>query len=372
MINTDTLFDRTRRINWFMLLLTVSFCMAGTAMMLSAGAGEWGEYARPQLLRFLVGVVLMVSIMLCPPVWLYRLAYLGFIGILGLLVAVEVMGHIGGGSQRWLKIGGFNIQPSEFMKLAVVMALARFYHNVHQDDVSHIRNVAVAGLIIGLPVLLILKQPNLGTATVISTIGIAILFLAGLSWKYFATGIAAMAAIIPLAWQFVLKPYQKERVVTFLDPEKDPLGAGYNVIQSQIGIGSGGLWGKGYMNGTQGQLNFLPEKHTDFIFTMLAEEWGFVGALFILVCYAIIFIYGTYIVFSSKAVFGRLVAGGVIAFIFTHVGINTAMVMGLLPVVGLPLPFLSYGGSITLTVLIAMGLLLNMGINKDQPLLFKL
>ena len=370
MIHTDTLTDRLKRLNWFMLIWVLAFCVAGTMMMVSAGAGDWSEYARSQMLRFALGLVCMATLMLCPPTWLYRYAYIGFIVMLGLLVTVEIMGHVGMGAQRWLRFGGLTIQPSEFMKLALIVALARFYHNAPPDETSHIKNVFMACLMIGLPVVLILKQPNLGTATVTAFIGIAMLYLAGVSWKYFAAGLVSIGAGAPLAWQF-LHDYQKTRILTFLDPGKDPLGAGYNIIQSEIAIGSGGMWGKGYLDGSQAQLNFLPEKHTDFIFTMLAEEWGFTGSIAMLLAYAIILIYGTYLVSASRSIFGRLVAGGVTAFLFIHIFINIAMVMGLLPVVGLPLPLLSYGGSVTLTSLMGLGLLLNMGINKEQPLLFR-
>lgn len=371
MIHTDTLSDRLRRLNWLMLLLVFGFCFAGTMMMVSAGAGNWSEYATYQMVRYALGLACMTAIMLCPPTWLHRFAYLAFAVMLSMLIAVEVMGHIGMGAQRWLKLGGMMVQPSEFMKLALIVALARFYHNAALDETSHIKNILVACLMIGLPAILILKQPNLGTATVTVFIGVSILFLAGVSWKYFAAGTVSIAAGAPLAWQF-LHDYQKTRVLTFLDPEKDPLGAGYNIIQSQIAIGSGGMWGKGYLDGSQAQLNFLPEKHTDFIFTMLAEEWGFVGSIIMLLAYACILIYGLMVAAGSRTIFGRLVAGGVTAFLFAHIFINVAMVMGILPVVGLPLPLLSYGGSITLTSLMALGLLLNVGINKDQQLLFRL
>lgn len=371
MLHAETLFTRAKRANWLMLTIILAFCLAGTMMMLSAGGGEWSVYAVSQVLRFTLGLICMAVIMLMPQTWLYRLSYLGFAVILLLLIAVEVMGHVGMGAQRWLRLGGLTVQPSEFMKLALILALARFFHNTHTEEVSKLRNIAVAGLMIGLPVVLILLQPNLGTATVTTFIGICILFIAGISWKYFAVGIAGGLVSLPLAWQF-LHDYQKQRVLTFLDPEKDPLGAGYNIIQSQIAIGSGGMWGKGYLNGTQGQLNFLPEKHTDFIFTMLAEEWGFIGAIIIICLYALMLIYGTTLTLIARTEFSRIIAAGVTAFLFIHVFINIAMVMGLLPVVGLPLPFLSYGGSITITTLLAMGLLLNVSINKDQPLLFKL
>lgn len=371
MLNTDTLSARSKRIYWPILALILGLCGFGVMMMVSAGAGDWSEYALSQLLRVGLGLGLMVAVMLCPPSWLYRLAYVGFALAFLMLIAVEVMGHTGMGAQRWLKLGALTVQPSEFMKLVLIVTLARFYHNTHPDQISQPKHVAIALLLILLPVALILKQPNLGTATITTLIGITILFMAGLSIWYFLIGGVLMGVSAPIAWQF-LHPYQKERVMTFLNPQNDPLGAGYNIIQSQIAIGSGGMWGKGFLEGTQAQLNFLPEKHTDFIFTMLAEEWGFVGSIVMLCCFLALFIYGIKVIIDSRSMFGRLVASGVIAFIFSHVFINISMVMGLLPVVGLPLPFLSYGGSITLSTLLAMGLLLNMGINRDQPLLFKM
>lgn len=369
MMNIKTqFFERMQHMNWWLAGLTLALSLLGLIMMVSAGGGEWAEFAAPQSIRMLVGLALMMVIALLPMRQLYRYAYVIFGLLLLLLIGVDVVGHIGMGAKRWIRLGSLNIQPSEFMKIAVILALARYYHNVLQDDMGAVRTLSIPILMILLPAILILRQPNLGTAVITVGVGLAMLFFAGVWLRYFAFGALAIAAAAPVGWHF-LHDYQKQRVLTFLDPEQDPLGAGYNILQSQIAIGSGGFWGKGFLNGTQGQLNFLPEKHTDFIFTMFAEEWGFAGGILLLGGYAVLLLSSTIIAARSRSVFGRLLAAGVSAMLFLHILINIAMVMGLLPVVGLPLPFLSYGGSITLAVFMAMGLLLNAYVHRDKPLL---
>jgi rod shape determining protein RodA len=277
------------------------------------------------------------------------------------------MGMVGGGAQRWVNLGIITLQPSELAKLGVILALARYFHSITLDGSRHILLLIVPAILVGIPVVFILLQPNLGTATITSLIAFTMCFMAGIRWWYFAGTIVGGIAAVPIIYQF-LHSYQRQRVMTFLDPSSDPLGSGYNIIQSKIAIGSGGFWGKGLLHGSQGQLDFLPEKQTDFIFTMLGEELGFVGALVLLALYGGLLWHATMLMIRCRHMFGRMLAAGISAMLFAHLFINMAMVMGMVPVVGVPLPFLSYGGSFMIAVLIACGLLMHVDINRDLNL----
>lgn len=360
-----TLQNRFHHLNWPLVLLIFTLGMIGIAMMISAGGGDVREFAFAQSARFAFAFVLMLLVAATPMRVLLQYAYVIYFVCVLALIVVDVIGHIGMGAQRWLKLGGFTIQPSEIMKLAVILALARYYHSLALEDIRRFASLIPPLLILAVPAVLVLRQPNLGTTVIMVATGGIMMFMAGVQWRYFIGVIVGGLASAPVAWHF-LHDYQKRRVLTFLDPQQDPLGAGYNILQSMIAVGSGGLFGKGYMQGTQGQLNFLPEKQTDFIFTILAEEWGFIGSMALLVLYGLLMVAGLSIALSSRSGFGALVAAGVVAFIFMHVFINVAMVMGLLPVVGLPLPFLSFGGSIMFSTMLGMGLLLNADINRGQ------
>jgi rod shape determining protein RodA len=295
--------------------------------------------------------------------WL-KYAYLFYFAALALLAAVEVMGYVGMGAQRWLDLGYINLQPSELMKIALVLALARYFHGLSVDEVARTAFLIPPMLMVAAPAALVLRQPDLGTALLILVGAAAILFAAGVQiWKFAVVGIVAMATL-PVGWQF-LHEYQKQRVLTFLDPESDPLGSGYHIIQSKIALGSGGLTGKGFMQGTQSHLSFLPEMQTDFIFTMLAEEFGLVGGLGLLGLYVILLAYGFVISVRSRSQFGRLVGVGITTTFFLYVFINIAMVMGLIPVVGVPLPLISYGGTAMLTLMLGFGFLLCVHIHRD-------
>lgn len=360
--------QRLGQFNIILLLLTLILGGLGIAMLYSAAGGEWMPWAQAHGIRFAVGCMAMFIIAALPLQFWFRSSY-WFYGVgVGLLIIVELMGAMGMGAQRWINIGGMTIQPSEFMKLAVVLALARFFHTLHPMDKGNIFWMIPPAIIIALPAVLILKQPNLGTATILVGLSMAIWFAGGLLWRYVIAGGVAIAAIIPLAWKFGLHEYQKQRVMTFLDPESDPLGAGYNIIQSMIAIGAGGLEGKGFINGSQGQLDFLPEKHTDFIFTMLAEEFGFFGCIVVLLFFTSLLAYAIAISIRAQHRFGSLICVGIGAMLWLHVMINIAMVMGLIPVVGVPLPFLSYGGTMLLTTCMGIGLLQNIYINRDGVL----
>ncbi len=346
------------------LLVILVLCGLGLAMQYSASGGDFRVFALKQMISMILGFVLMVGIAILPPHTLFRTSYLVYIGCLILLVIVEVKGVIGMGAQRWIGFGAFNIQPSELMKLGLILALARYFHSAVLEGTRHWLVLGVPALLTLMPAALILHQPNLGTATICAFIAFTVCFMAGIRWWYFAGAIGSVMAAVPIAYQF-LHDYQKRRVMTFLNPDADPLGAGYNIIQSKIAIGSGGFTGKGLLNGSQGQLDFLPEKQTDFIFTMLAEELGFIGAFVLLMLYAFLLVFAMLLAVRARSGFHRLIAAGVAAMIFIHIFINMAMVMGLIPVVGVPLPFLSYGGSFMLAVLTACGLLLHIHMNQE-------
>ncbi len=353
------------RINLGVLVLVLFLSAAGLLMLYSAAGGAWRPWAWSQFVRFIPGFIVMMGLIFIPADWVFRGAYPFYGFCLLLLIAVEIMGSIGMGAQRWLSLGGLNLQPSELMKLGLILALARYFHRIHPNEKPGILYLLVPLGLMAVPAALILHQPNLGTTAILLMTGVMVCFAAGVRWIYFITaGIAGVVAL-PVAWQF-LHDYQKQRVLTFLDPDKDPLGAGYNIIQSIIAIGSGGLFGQGYLHGSQGQLDFLPEKQTDFIFTMFAEEFGFIGALVLIICYVLLMVYGLVIAARCKHRFGSLIAAGISSLLFLHLFINMGMAMGMLPVVGVPLPLMSYGGSSLLTMLIGFGLLLYVWANRNE------
>ena len=352
------------QINWGLVLLVTATASIGVAMLYSAANGSWNPWATRQVLRFGIGLVILISVALIDIRFWWSNAYLIYGVLMMMLVAVEVAGSIGMGAQRWINLGAIKLQPSELMKVGIVLALARYFHGVSADDVKRIPYLFVPLLMIGAPSALVLKQPDLGTALFLIMTGGAIFFIAGVRLWKFGVVFAAAAAIVPVVWT-TLRTYQQKRILTFLDPESDPLGAGYHILQSKIALGSGGLFGKGFMQGSQSHLNFLPEKQTDFIFTMLAEEFGMVGGLVLLGLYLLIMIYGFAISLRSRTHFGRLLAMGITSMLFLYVFINIAMVMGLIPVVGVPLPLISYGGTAMLTVMIGMGFLICTYIHRD-------
>lgn len=357
-----------RSMHMGIVLATLALSFMGLMMQYSASGGDIHIFALPQAIRLVVGLVLMVVIAIVPSPMLFRASYVIYGGCLALLVMVAAVGVMGLGAQRWVGVGFFNLQPSELMKIGIILAIARCFQGTHiSPKANHLKLLIVPGILTLIPVALILKQPNLGTATIVSVIAFAMCFMAGIRWWYFAGSISAVAAAVPVAYHF-LHDYQKQRVKTFLDPDSDPLGAGYNIIQSKIAIGSGGFSGKGLLNGSQGQLDFLPEKQTDFIFTMLGEELGFLGAVILLLLYGVLLTFAMRLAARGRNTYGRQLAAGVAALVFIHIFINTAMVMGMIPVVGVPLPFLSYGGSFLLTTLMACGLLQHVYINRNYQL----
>ena len=353
-------------------LMNISFCYVlficvlaaiGITMLYSAANGSWRPWALNQLVRFGVGFGVMLFFALIDIRVLMRYAYVFYFFTLILLVIVEVGGHVGMGAQRWINFGFFKLQPSELMKIALVLALARFFHTSSLQSIESIKGIIPALLLALVPAGLIIIQPDLGTGLMLLFTTTAIFFAIGVQlWKFAIVAVCGIV-LMPIAWMF-LHDYQRDRVLTFLNPERDPLGAGYHIIQSKIALGSGGVFGKGFLKGTQSHLNFLPEKHTDFIFTMLSEEWGMIGAVFVILVNFCIIAYGYSFAMKSTSYFGKVVAIGLTTNYFLYVSINTAIVLGLIPVVGIPLPLISYGGTVMLSIMASFGILLSVYINR--------
>ena len=352
------------QINWALVLLICVTAAIGIAMLYSAANGNWDPWASRQVLRFGISLGILICIAVVDiRIWM-RYAYAAYFGLIVLLLAVEVAGSVGMGAKRWINLGFFQLQPSELTKVVMVLALARYFHSANPEDIARPTYLVVPVLIMLAPVLLVMRQPDLGTAVMLLFGGAAVFFLAGVRLWVFGAVIVAGLAALPIAWQF-LQGYQQKRVLTFLDPESDPLGAGYHILQSKIALGSGGLFGKGFLQGTQSHLNFLPEKQTDFIFTMLAEELGLFGGLVLISLYVLLIAYGLAMSLKMRNQFGRLVGMGVTTTLFLYVFINIAMVMGLIPVVGVPLPLISHGGTALLTMMIGFGFLMSAYVHRD-------
>ncbi|MEO1039747.1 MAG: rod shape-determining protein RodA [Pseudomonadota bacterium] len=356
--------DKLYEVNWAFVLLVALIGAIGVAMLYSVAGGDWSPWAIRHAGRFALGLTAMVVVAMFPPRFWMSLAYPAYLGALALLVMVEVAGVTRMGAQRWVDLGLIELQPSELMKVALVLALARYYHDLSPEKISRLGGLIPPAFMIGAPTALVVIQPDLGTAVLLAATGVIVVFLAGLSWKIIIPAVVGGVVSAGLFLRYGLQPYQRERVATFLTPENDPLGAGYHIMQSKIALGSGGLTGKGYGQGSQAQLNFLPEKHTDFIFTMLGEEFGFVGGLFVLALYALLLANCILIAASCKSVFLRLTVMGVTTTFALYIIINTAMVMGLAPVVGVPLPMISYGGTVMLAVLGGLGLVLGAHVHR--------
>jgi rod shape determining protein RodA len=360
-------FDLTGKIlsiNWIYVGLLCALAGVGYAALYSAAGGAPEPYAFRHALRFGFGLVLMLTIALIDIRFIAKLSWLAYAGGVVLLALVLRMGHVGKGAQRWIDLGGLQIQPSELMKVALVLALAAWFHRVSWERIGNPLFLIPPVLAILLPVGLILKEPNLGTAAIAAMLGGAMFFAAGVRWWKFL--LVALPA--PFAARFAygyMHDYQRARIEMFLHPESDPLGAGYNIIQSKIALGSGGMWGKGYLQGTQGHLDFLPEKQTDFIFTMIGEEFGLVGALAVMGLLSLITLGGMLIALRCRHRFGRLVALGISVNFFLYVFVNIAMVMGAIPVGGVPLPLVSHGGSAMITVMLGMGVLMSVHVHRD-------
>ena len=359
--------DKIWQINWTLIVLITLVASVGFLTLYSAGRGQIELWAAKQMLRFALGMVILFGVALMDIRFWMRQAYTLYIIALVLLVAVQVRGTIGMGAQRWIDLGVIQIQPSEIMKIAMVLTLARYFHGATLQEIGRPLFLLPPLVMVLAPVGLVLKQPDLGTGLMLLMSSGAMFFLAGVRLWKFGVLIAAGLAVVPVAWNF-LHDYQRKRLVIFLNPDDDPLGAGYHITQSKIALGSGGLLGKGFMQGTQSRLDFLPEKQTDFIFTMFAEEWGMIGGLVLLALYVLLVAYGYAIALRCRSQFGRLVALGITTTFFLYFFINTAMVMGLVPVVGVPLPLISYGGTSMLSLLFGFGLVMSAYIHRDLPI----
>jgi rod shape determining protein RodA len=364
---TPSLFDRVRAIHWPLVLCLVAVAAIGCVLLYSAGGGSFKPWADRQIQRFAVAFALMMIAALVPLKLWFRLAFPIFFGAVALLVMVEFFGRHGKGAVRWIDLGFVSLQPSELVKVALVLALARYFQRLRFEHVGRVWALFVPVALTVVPAGLVLKQPDLGTAAILLAVAAIVFFLAGVRiWKFAVVAVAAAVAA-PFAYSR-LHAYQKDRLLTFLDPERDPLGTGYHIIQSKIAFGSGGLFGKGFLEGTQIRLNFLPEFHTDFVLSVLAEEFGLVGGLVLLGIYLVILAITLAIAMRARTQFARLVCGGMAATLFLHLVINMAMVMGALPVVGVPLPLVSYGGTAMFTLMIGFGIVLSAHIYRHERL----
>lgn len=370
--SVPTGFGKFWHLNWALIVLLTTVAGVGFLMLYSVAGGSFTPWAEPQIKRFILGFTLMLIVAMVP-IWFWRnLAGVAYGTSILLLLYVEFFGAVGMGAQRWINLGFMRLQPSELMKIALVMLLAAYYDWLPLARTSKPQWVAIPVLMILLPTMLVLRQPDLGTALLLISGGGLLMFMAGVHWAYFAAVIASGAALIAAVfksrgqeWQ-LLKNYQFRRIDTFLDPSSDPLGAGYHITQSKIALGSGGWTGRGFMQGTQSRLNFLPEKHTDFIFTTLAEEFGFIGAFSLLLLYLLIILFCVVSALNNKNRFASLVTLGVAATFFLFFAVNMSMVMGLAPVVGVPLPLVSYGGSAMLILLIGFGLVQSAHVHRPR------
>ncbi len=357
--------QRILQLPWRIILLVASIGAFGVVVLYSAAGGSMLPWALNHGVRFILFLGMALVLSQVPLRFWLGIAYPLYVVVLVALVAVEIIGGISGGSQRWLDLGFIRLQPSEFMKLAIVLALGRFYHYLPRGYAPTLAGIWPPLMMIGLPVGFVLLQPDLGTALMIMAGGLTMMFLGGLPLRWFLIPGAAGLAALPILYN-VLHDYQKRRVAIFLDPSADPLGAGYHITQSKIAIGSGGVSGKGFLQGSQSHLQYLPEQQTDFVFATMAEEWGLLGGTALLIAYGLVLNWGIRVAMTTQTVFGRLVAAGLSMTIFFYVLINTMMVMGLAPVVGIPFPLMSYGGSAMLTVMIALGIL--MGVYRQREL----
>lgn len=366
----QTNLDKLARMPWGFVALIIGLAVFGTAMLYSSTItnADVADLPIKHVSRFIVSFILMMGLALTPISFWMRAAIPAYIGTFVLLVGVDLFGSSGGGAERWLQLGPIRMQPSEFMKLALVMALAQYYHLFLKDNSGGFFIHLPALVLILAPAALVLRQPDLGTALTLVAAGLVTVYFAGLLWKVIWAAVLGGLIGAPFAYFYVLKPYQRARVETLWNPSADPLGAGYQSEQAKIAIGSGGFDGKGYTLGTQSQLDFIPEQHTDFIFTVVAEEFGFLGSAGLLTVWAVVIVWGFLIAMRSHSLFGRYAAIGAVATIAFYVAFNIGMVAGLLPVVGIPLPLISYGGTAMVTVMAAFGLILSVHLHREVKL----
>ena len=362
-----TFFQKIKNLDYILLFSILSLCVISVFVMYSTDGGQILYHTKSHFIKLLIFFPLMIVISLFNIKFWHTTSYFFYFIIILLLIWVSVYGLTASGSQRWINLYFIVLQPSELMKIGVILCLAKFYHRTKIDDVNSFMNIIVGLTIIVVPIILVLAQPDLGTSILIASSGLIILWLGGVKIKYFFISFLTFLISLPFIISF-LKPYQKLRILTFLDPDRDPLGAGYQIIQSKIAIGSGGLSGKGFLKGTQSYLDFLPEKHTDFIFTLFSEEFGFLGSIILLLIYTIIIIRIIRIGVISRSNFAKLFCFGFAFAIFIYIVVNLSMVLGLLPIVGSPLPIMSYGGSSMLATMIGFGIIFSAKINHKQTI----
>ena len=356
-------FAKLQSINYPLLGLIITLFFVGLAALYSISNGDFNSWPLKHSQRFILGLIIFFLVIFFDLRLIFGYAYVIFFLSIISLVIIPFFGIESNGATRWINIAGISLQPSEFVKYTLILALAKYFHSINNDS-SFIKTLIIPLIITIVPVLLVIIQPDLGTALIILLGGISIFWISGLNYKYFIVGVFSILCSLPVLWQY-LKDYQRDRVLTFFNPERDPLGNGYHIMQSKIALGSGGIFGKGYMEGTQSHLNFLPEMQTDFIFTMLGEEFGFIGTLLLLLMYAALIMISIRLALKSRSLFSKYLSLGVCNVFFIYVFVNIGMVTGLLPVVGVPLPFISYGGSSMLAVMFGFGLLMNCYINRN-------
>ena len=359
MISSAIIPQPLAKLPWRLIFLVSGIAGIGIITLYSAAGGAAQPWALKQgtlILFFLTAAIAMSWIR---EETIKQLVFPAYAAIVLMLIAVDAMGFVGKGAQRWLDLGFIRLQPSEFMKPCIVLVLARFYELLPAGSIRQWRAIWPAALLIGVPWFLILVQPDLGTATMVLLSGLTVMFLAGLPMWIFVSGAGAIAAALPIVYS-MMHEYQRKRVLIFLDPESDPLGAGYHITQSKIAIGSGGIWGKGYLQGSQSHLDYLPEGHTDFVFATMVEEWGLIGGVLLILAFALVVRWGMKVASRCRTRFGQLTAAGLTVTIFFYVTINLMMVMGLAPVVGVPLPLVSFGGSAVMTIMICLGILMSL------------
>lgn len=364
MFSFYSILGRLSALNKFPILIITLIASVGFAMLYSAADGSFSPWAYKQMIRFVVGMGIMLAVACTDIRFWMSMSYPIYLLCLLLLIGVEAMGFVGMGAQRWIDLYVIQLQPSELMKIALILALARYFHLTSLEDTFKFRNLLVPIGLILMPTVLVMRQPDLGTAMILIMSGAVVFFTAGVRiWKFLLAGGAALAAI-PIFWS-MLHEYQRKRVLIFLDPESDPMKSGYHVTQSKIALGSGGWFGQGFMKGSQSHLSFLPEKQTDFIFTMLSEEFGFIGGVGLVFLFTLLLSYGFRVAINSRLHYGRLVAIGINSTFFLYAFINMSMVMGMLPVVGVPLPLVSYGGTALLTLLMGQGLIFSSSLYNE-------
>lgn len=359
----NSAFTKIQRVSYPLLGLIVILFFVGLAALYSISSGDFNSWPLKHSQRFILGLIIFFIIILFDLRIIFGYAYVIFFVSIVSLVIIPFFGIESNGATRWISIAGISLQPSEFVKYTLILALAKYFHSINSDS-SFIKTLIIPLIITIVPVILVITQPDLGTALIILLGGVSLFWVSGLNYKYFIVGVFTIIGSLPVLWQY-LKDYQKDRVLTFFNPERDPLGNGYHIMQSKIALGSGGIFGKGYMEGTQSHLNFLPEMQTDFIFTMLGEEFGFLGTLILLLIYAALIMISIRLALKSRSLFSKYLSLGVCNVFFIYVFVNIGMVTGLLPVVGVPLPFISYGGSSMLAVMFGFGLLMNCYINRN-------